>query len=566
MTRAAVTPTCVPDLRLRLPRPDLGTIAVAMDPVTLISLLPELVLLVRRDGEIVAHAGGLALPDLRPSGDAGAPRFDPPWSEATGTLVTQLVRRSISQRTHVDSSFRELGHQYEVRATPQGPDRAVVVVRPARLEAAEEPTDVTGDRSRPELDRRGFLRRLKESVSLATLREQSLAVAVLYVEGIAEIAQVIAARVSEEALNAAILRLSAFAGVDLDGRRKWYLGQLGENALALVIDSTDREEIEACVTHVAASLREPIALGDAEFRLTVHAGVGVLGFDASTPKALLERARAAAAEARRAASNEVFFHSDTLRLRSLARLDMARELQEAVTNGDVNFRYVSRHDLRSGSVVAWVAYLRWEHPLRGEILPTEFLRVAQSTGMAVSLSRAGLDRLCADFMQLGAGSDADARISFGPLHDHVLHDDFQQDIERVIADGRLPAKRLELRISERTFVACDVAVLRALRKTGVRLVVDEVGRDLGSLASLARAPMWGLQLDRAWTVALRGDEVARSVCRAALSVATALGLAPIATGVDNQQQRDVLIEMGFRYGTGDLYAVPAHDISARSHA
>jgi EAL domain-containing protein (putative c-di-GMP-specific phosphodiesterase class I) len=95
----------------------------------------------------------------------------------------------------------------------------------------------------------------------------------------------------------------------------------------------------------------------------------------------------------------------------------------------------------------------------------------------------------------------------------------------------------------------------------VRLVVDEVGREMGSLPSLARAPLWGLQLDRAWTAAIRADEVARSVCRAGLSVANAFGLAPIATGVDCEQQRDVLLEMGFHYGTGDLFPALSQDIT-----
>jgi EAL domain-containing protein (putative c-di-GMP-specific phosphodiesterase class I) len=88
----------------------------------------------------------------------------------------------------------------------------------------------------------------------------------------------------------------------------------------------------------------------------------------------------------------------------------------------------------------------------------------------------------------------------------------------------------------------------------VQLVVDEVGRDMGSLASLARAPLWGLQLDRSWTTAIRSDDVAQLVCRAGLSVANALGFAPIATGVDSTAQRDALLEIGFRYGLGDLYA------------
>ena len=90
-----------------------------------------------------------------------------------------------------------------------------------------------------------------------------------------------------------------------------------------------------------------------------------------------------------------------------------------------------------------------------------------------------------------------------------------------------------------------------LRRLGIQLVVDEVARGMGSLDGLARAPIWGLQLDRAWVTALREDAVALKVCRAGIGVAAALGMTPIATGVDDQAQRQALLALGCRYGMGD---------------
>jgi len=522
----------------------------------LIGLLPDLVMLMRRDGRIVASGGGHGVPELRPAA-ADAESAEPGWSDATRTLITQLVRRSISQRSTVEARFHEASRSYDIRATAQGPDRALVVIRRVMVDTSEDTAEHTGERPRPQLDRRGFMRRLKESVTLATLQERSLAVAVLHIDGITDIAQIIAARISEQVLNAAILRLSAFEGLGLDAGPAWHLGQIGESALALVIETDDRAAIERCVSQICERLREPVTIGDADFRLTIYPGVGILGVDASSPRLLVDHARAAAAEARRAASSDVRFYSDTVQLRSLARLDMARELRDAIANREIGIRFVGRHDLRSGRVVAWVGYMRWQHGLRGEIRPSEFLRVAESTGLAVPLSRAVLESFCSAFATLSPQWEKDARVSFGALRDHVFHEDFLTDLEAVLREGRVPAERLELRISEKAFIACDPTTVRPLRKKGVQLVVDEVGRDMGSLASLARAPLWGLQLDRSWTTAIRSDDVAQLVCRAGLSVANALGFAPIATGVDSAAQRDALLEIGFRYGIGDLYAAAA---------
>jgi len=520
-----------------------------MSSSELFAALPDLLLLVRRDGTVVAHAGGKGVSELgAPASGAGV--FVPSWSAPTAALVRQLVRMAIAGRAPVESEFREREEQYEIRVHPRGVDRALCVIRPSLRSAGGDSLEQTGEQRKLQLDRRGFLRRFKEATSIATLAERPVAVAVLYIEEIADIAQIIATKVSEQIMSTALSRLPERA---VEGSPQWYLGQLGENLLALVVESADREVIETAVAGVCAAFREPIALGDAEFRLTPYAGVSVLGVDASSPRVLLDHARAAAAEARRAVSREVFFFSDTMQLKSLARVDVARELRDAIANGAVRLRYAGRHDLRTGRLVAWVGYVRWEHPLRGEVRPAEFLRVAQATGLATSLSRSVLAHLPKDFAELGGHAQEGVRISLGALRDHVLHEDFVADVHGFLAESGLPPNRLELRIAEKLLVARDPADFRSLERLGVQFVVDEVGRDVSSLASLARAPVWGLQLDRAWVQALASDPVARTVCRAGIAMATALSLTPIATGVDDEAQRSVLLDLGCQYGIGDLY-------------
>ncbi|MEO8464535.1 MAG: EAL domain-containing protein [Gammaproteobacteria bacterium] len=531
-----------------------------MSKPELIEALPDLVLLVKRDGTPVAYAGGRAVAELGGGDVTNRERFVPAWSASTAALIRQLTRKAIADRTAVEARFQERETRYEIRVTPQGPDRATCVIRPVLGSEAGDTAAATGEHQQLRLDRRGFLRRFKESISVAALRERPLAVAVVYVDEIADIAEIIATRVSEQIMTTALSRLPLGGGPE--ATPEWYVGQLGENLLALVVHSANREAIEACVASVSASLREPIVVGDAEFHLTPYAGVGILGVDASNPRVLLDHARAAAAEARRAASKNVFFFSDTLQLKSLARIDIARELRDAIASRAIRLRYTGRHDLRSGRKVAWVGYVRWLHPLRGEIRPAEFLRVAQTTGLATSLSRSVLEHLPQDFEALSAHSDSDVRISLGALRDHVLHEDFVTDLHRFLSDAAVPPERFELRVAEKVFVARDSVDFRSLHRLGVQFVVDEVGRGAGSLAALARAPIWGLQLDRAWVSALRSDVVAHNVCRAGIAMAAALGLTPIATGVDDAAQRTALLNLGCRYGIGDLYGSLDASVSA----
>jgi EAL domain-containing protein (putative c-di-GMP-specific phosphodiesterase class I) len=537
---------------------------VGSDSDLLVEALPDLALLIARDGTVLAQGGGRDTVGLKlPAAAAGKP-LDACWPAAIAALLLQLTRKSIAQRATVEARFTNAGTEYVAQTSPRGPERAVCIVRPAANAILDDGCD-SGSRPPPQFERRGFLQRFKDSIAWAALRENPIALAVIHVDGVADIAQVLASQVSEQVMSAALYRLpqSPQSTETPSAGPRWYLGQLGENLLAVVLESADREAIAECVARICSSLREPIRTGDAEFHLTPYAGAAILGQDASTPKILLEQARAAAMEARRSGvAPGIRFFTDTMELRALARIDLTRELRNAIANEDIRLRYVGRHDLESGRLAACVGYLRWRHPLRGEIRPAEFLRVAAATGLAASLSRAVLTHLRRDFAALAARCDPQVCVSFGALRHHLLHEEFLNDVRQLVAEGGIPAERLELRIAEKVFITREPSHSEALKRLGVRLVVDEVARGSGSLDSLARAPIWGLQLDRGWVAALRTDPIARRVCRAGIEMAAALGLVPIATGVDDEQTREALLELGCAYGSGDLYRDEELDITA----
>jgi len=520
----------------------------------LLEALPDLVVLVQRDGTVMACGGGGEVGRPQDEEVVGKP-LESLWPATAARVLKQLIRKAISTRSAVQGRFEAEGRPFEARVTAQSPQRALCVIRPLPVAPQEDSLEFSDERPRAQLDRRGFLKRFRESVSAAALREQQLAIAVIHVDGLVDIGQAIAGEIAERVMSLAIMRLPRLdaAGTDGEARPWWYLGQLSESLLAVVLESAEREAIEGCVAGLCASLRQPVDLGSTQFHLTPFAGVAILGQDSSSPRTLLDQARAAATEARRAGATLPRFFTDTLRLRALARLDVTRELRDAIANGDIGLRYAGRHDLRTGALVTWAGYLRWQHPLRGEIRPVEFLKVAEATGLATALSRAALASLRHDFAAHAARWDADVRVSFGPLRHHVLHKDFIEDIVHFLASGAVPAERLELRIAEKAFIARPPNDFDPLASLGVRLVIDEVGRGMASLDWLARGPIWGLQLDRAWVTAFRQDAAALKVCSAGIAVAKALRLTPIATGVDDQALCDALLALGCRQGTGDLF-------------
>jgi predicted signal transduction protein with EAL and GGDEF domain len=513
----------------------------------------DVIVVVRRDGVLLEYVAGHGVFDIDPAADPAGQSLERLWPSPIAQAVKHLVRRAIADRGTAQGRLHH-DQDFHARAVPQGPDRAVCVIQAVAAAPpgeAEEPGENSADRP---FDRRGFMRRFKHSMSSAALRESPTAIVYVQVDGIADIARSIGSLVAGQVSEIAIQRLMQVPGhAASGGDPPWYMGQLGEGALALVLQTADRVAIEACVGRACESLSEPVVVGDAAFHLTPHAGVAILGRDASSPKMLLDHARAAASEARRCGPQAVCFFSDTLKLRSLARLDVARELADAIEQRAIHLEYLGRHDLATGRLTARVAYLRWRHPLRGDVRPAEFVSVAEATGFGHALSCCALERLREDYELMAQHEDPEVRISFGALRHHLLRDDFVEEMSRFIAGGAIPPERFELRIAERAFLVIEPATLLPLQEMGVRLIVDEVGRGMTSLDRLARAPLWGLQLDRSWVTALHRDPIALKVCRAGIGMAAALGLVPIATGVDTPAQRRVLFDLGCRHGMGDMY-------------
>jgi len=242
------------------------------------------------------------------------------------------------------------------------------------------------------------------------------------------------------------------------------------------------------------------------------------------------------------------------RARTVTPPDLAQELARAIQNAQIGLRYVSRHDLATGRIVARVGYLRWRHARYGEIHPRELIRLAEITGRTADLTRVALQRLQADFAAFTPQWSPGMRISFGAPRHHILHEDFISEIERFLTDSALPAERLELRIPVKACFAREPSDFNTLAKRGVQFVIDDLGRGMDwPLDWLSRAPMHGLQLSRGWVKTMHSDPNTLNLCRAGLAIAKTFALTPIAASVDEPAQRDTLLALGCPQGCGDLY-------------
>ena len=526
---------------------------------SLIQALPDLVAFVRRDGVITACLGGRRLAD-RPAPELLVGRnIVDTWLAPVAPRLTQMLRKALASRVNVTSSYVDGDRCYEARVSPQGRERVLCVIRDmteATAAVGTRATDAPAAAAAGGMERRGFMQRMKQSIADATLSESPLALCVIHLGGLADIGRSIDFSIADRVATAALRRLPQCANEPAAREPTWYIGQLGEDLLAVVVEGAQaREAIRTSIQSICDSLQLPIEVGDACFQLAPCAGVALHGEDASRPQSLLEHARAALAEARRSGAGALQFYSDTIRMLPAMRMDLERELREAITSDQIQLRYLGRYDLESGSLTAVQAYMRWTHPLRGAVAPEEFLPIAAATGLALALSRCALARCLANAAAVRAVTGAETRLSFAPLRHHLVAGTLVQDLQGHLSAHRVAPASLEIRIAEKTIAAVEKAerIIAELTAIGVNVMIDEFGRGFSSLSNIAQLPVQALSIDRRYSLAAMQQPAAQRFCRGAIALARAFGMTTIAPGIDDDATRRNMSGFGCQQGLGDFY-------------
>ncbi len=523
-----------------------------MDTDSLIEAMPDWIAFMRPDGLITQHRGGRNLPMLRGAGNLTGRPLEQVLPAAAADLIKRLVRRALSTRTECAADFTVDAVAYHGRVLPQRPDRVLCVINSS---AAAIPAHPPSDAQAPGVhDRRGFIHAFQNSVSDCLLRERPLALCLMYLEGVGEISRLVDFAVGERMLTEMLSRLPARGPAP--GAVSWYFGQIGSVVIGAVIDGADdRDRVREVIAAATDALQQPVPMGKASFHCSPRTGVALLGEDAPRANLLFDHANAAMHEARRGEAGAVHFYSDTLRMLPTSRLDVERELRLAIATRQIRMHYVARHDLRTGRVIGVQAYIRWQHPLRGEIAPAEFLPIADATGLAVDLSRAALERLVADLGALRTVAGPNVVISFAALRQHVSSGQLLRDCRDMAETKQLDLHHLELRIAERTLAAMTdpERALQEMVDLGARVYIDEFGGGYCSLAQLPLLALAGLQIDRRLVVSANTDSAALRSCTAIIGLAKALDITPVAAGIDDERTRQAMLALGCEQGLGDLY-------------
>jgi EAL domain-containing protein (putative c-di-GMP-specific phosphodiesterase class I) len=246
-----------------------------------------------------------------------------------------------------------------------------------------------------------------------------------------------------------------------------------------------------------------------------------------------------------------------------ARRRMELDLRQALQVGQFEMHYQPLVDLRHGAIVGFEALLRWPHPQRGLVPPSEFIPLAEEIGLITEIGEWGLRQACAAAASWPDGVRVAVNLSPAQFRNHDLVD----TAARALAEARLSADRLELEITETVMLQeteATLVTMRRLRALGIRIAMDDFGTGYSSLSHLRRFPFDRIKIDRSFVRDLGRRDDCSAIVRAVARLSADLGMATTAEGVETRDQLHTLAAMGCSEMQGYLFspAVPVAQVPA----
>lgn len=343
------------------------------------------------------------------------------------------------------------------------------------------------------------------------------------------------------------------------------LARTGGNEFGIVV-TLRRGPSDAlkAATRIQDAMNAPFRLSELEIKVDCAIGLALMGTDQDAEE-LFRSAQFAVKQAKASGRPEVYEPKEA----SLARrrFSIETELRRALETDQLSMSYQPLINLKTGEVSGFEALARWHHPDRGEISPTEFIPVAEESGLILHLGRWAMDKATSTLAgwdkQAGKSLPVNVAVNLSAIQ--VARDDITAMVGGALRDSGLSGDRLTLELTESAIVQDPrraTRVFDALKALDARVAMDDFGTGYSSLAYLQRLPIDVLKIDRSFVSGMMIDPDSVAIVRAVLSLAEALGMSTTAEGVESRELATTLAALGCVSGQGFYFARPLSESDA----
>jgi diguanylate cyclase (GGDEF)-like protein len=342
----------------------------------------------------------------------------------------------------------------------------------------------------------------------------------------------------------------------------------GDEFGVLISDVTDASGLALISEQLLQGLQRPYRINGDEVVISTSVGIATWPDDGDRVDALLGNADAAMHHAKAKGRNTCCFYDASMNEIAMRRLSVEMRLREALERDALELYFQPKADVASGRIVGFEALARWHDPELGIVSPSDFVPVAEQTGLISGLGRWVLDRVCAEVKRWEQPLRASgARVSFN-VSAREFGPRFSSEVAATISAHGCDPALLQIEITESAIMQDEeatIAALRELKALGLSIALDDFGTGYSSLAYLQRLPVDALKMDGSFIRSIAVDAGAASLTRSIVAMGKALGLHVVAEGVEKQAQRALLESWGCDAIQGFLvgHPVPAEEAFAQ---
>lgn len=340
------------------------------------------------------------------------------------------------------------------------------------------------------------------------------------------------------------------------------IARLGSDEFAVLAHSAgDAAGIEALARRILNALSKPISVGDRAIFITASIGVAPSLPQYERAEDIMRDADVAMRHAKIGGGSRFASFDSEMHGRAEKRLQLTTEMRLAIDRGEFTMVYQPIVRVKDGEAVGCEALIRWNHPTEGIISPSNFMPIAEQTGLAIPIGRFVVRDVCRQLAQwkregrIGADFAMNVNVSATEL----LDAEFEEMLLQTAADFGIHPQELTLEITESVVLDSGSepnAIVERLREHGFKVCIDDFGTGYSSLRYLQQFKVDSIKIDRSFVAAADGEVASEPIVRTLMTLAEAFDVRVVAEGVETQRQRDVLRNVGCRYAQGFYYARP----------
>jgi diguanylate cyclase (GGDEF)-like protein/PAS domain S-box-containing protein len=404
-----------------------------------------------------------------------------------------------------------------------------------------------------------FHDRLSMAIALAARQPQRLAVLFLDLDRFKVINDSLGHSTGDQILRGAAERLRGCV------REGDTVARLGGDEFTVLIAGLAADEDALKVAHkILETIRLPFRIDGRELFVTTSIGIALYPSDGLDAETLVRNADTAMYRAKDQGRDHCQLYTPAMNSRALERLSLESRLRQALQNEELTIHYQPVVDIASGVVRGAEALLRWNHPELGLLPPSEFIPLAEASGLILGVGEWVLRRACEQMRQWHDRGFPGLSVAVNLSTRQFQQADLVSQVTRALADSNLPAGALELEITETNAMQnaeASVVALGGLKALGVKISLDDFGTGYSSLSYLKRFPIDSIKLDQSFVHDVTSDPDDAAIATAVIAMAHSLELVVVAEGVETEDQLAFLRQHACDLMQGHLLAsaMPAED-------